>query len=100
MSDSSAPPEYVLWPYTPSIAGGIVAAIVFAILSCGHIFRLFKNRTWFCIPFVIGALVSPNHVALLFLTNSFVSLKQSVTVLAQQLTTILYQRCPTSSSQS
>ena len=57
MSDSDKP-EYVLWPYTPSVAGGVVAAIVFAILSCIHIFRLFKNRTWFCIPFVIGALVN------------------------------------------
>jgi hypothetical protein len=50
--------KYVLWPYTPSIAGGVVAAIVFAILSGVHMFRLFRNRTWFCIPFVIGALVS------------------------------------------
>ncbi|KAL1651512.1 hypothetical protein SLS61_005464 [Didymella pomorum] len=49
-------PEYVLWPYTPSVAGGAIAAIVFALLTCAHVFRLVKNRTWFCIPFVIGAL--------------------------------------------
>ncbi|OAL56227.1 RTA1 like protein [Pyrenochaeta sp. DS3sAY3a] len=55
MSDSDKP-KYVLWPYTPSIAGGIVAAIVFFILTGIHIFRLVKNRTWFCIPFVIGGL--------------------------------------------
>ncbi|KAH7389754.1 RTA1 like protein-domain-containing protein [Pyrenochaeta sp. MPI-SDFR-AT-0127] len=56
MSDSSAPPKYVLWPYTPSLAGGIIATVVFFILSGIHIFRLVKNRTWFCIPFVVGAL--------------------------------------------
>ncbi|KAF1364489.1 hypothetical protein EJ07DRAFT_98857 [Lizonia empirigonia] len=48
--------EYVLWPYTPSIAGGAIACVIFALLTCAHVFRLVKNRTWFCIPFVIGAL--------------------------------------------
>ncbi|KAH7128329.1 RTA1 like protein-domain-containing protein [Dendryphion nanum] len=48
--------EYVLWQYTPSIAGGIVACIAFFLLTGFHAFRLFKNRTWFCIPFVIGGL--------------------------------------------
>ncbi|KAF1844312.1 RTA1 like protein [Cucurbitaria berberidis CBS 394.84] len=56
MTDASAQPKFVLWPYTPSLPGGMVAAIVFFILSGIHIFRLVKNRTWFCIPFVIGAL--------------------------------------------
>jgi hypothetical protein len=49
--------EYVLWPYTPSVAGGAIAAVVFSLLTCAHVFRLVKSRTWFCIPFVIGALV-------------------------------------------
>ncbi|KAF2997931.1 hypothetical protein E8E13_005334 [Curvularia kusanoi] len=48
--------EYVLWPYTPSVAGGAIAAVAFALLTSAHVFRLMKNRTWFCIPFVIGAL--------------------------------------------
>ncbi|KAF2014277.1 RTA1 like protein [Aaosphaeria arxii CBS 175.79] len=52
----SEPPEYVLWPYRPSIAGGVIACIVFAILTIIHIYRLIRNRTWFCIPFVVGAL--------------------------------------------
>ncbi|KAF9728373.1 hypothetical protein PMIN02_008322 [Paraphaeosphaeria minitans] len=55
MSDSGKV-EYVLWPYTPSTAGGAIACIVFCILTLLHCFRLFKNRTWFCIPFVIGGL--------------------------------------------
>ncbi|KAL6707518.1 hypothetical protein ACN47E_004088 [Coniothyrium glycines] len=56
MSESSDRPVYVLWPYTPTVAGGVVAAIVMFILFGIHTFRLIKNRTWFCIPFVIGAL--------------------------------------------
>ncbi|KAF1947476.1 RTA1 like protein [Clathrospora elynae] len=55
MSDSEAVPKYVLWPYTPSIAGSAIAAAVMFILFGIHTFRLVKNRTWFCIPLVIGA---------------------------------------------
>jgi hypothetical protein len=55
--DSQAIPEYVLWPYTPTIAAGAIAAVVMFILFFIHTFRLVKNKTWFCIPFVIGALV-------------------------------------------
>ncbi|KAB2109599.1 hypothetical protein AG0111_0g2344 [Alternaria gaisen] len=54
--DSSAVPEYVLWPYTPTIAAGAISAVVMFILFFIHTFRLVKNKTWFCIPFVIGAL--------------------------------------------
>lgn len=52
-----AKPKYVLWPYKPSVPGGVIAAVLMVILFGIHAFRLVKNRTWFCIPFVIGALV-------------------------------------------
>jgi hypothetical protein len=55
MSDN-AKPEYVLWPYTPTIAAGVIATLVFIALTTLHTWRLVKNRTWFCIPFVIGGL--------------------------------------------
>ncbi|KAK3209336.1 hypothetical protein GRF29_69g1480301, partial [Pseudopithomyces chartarum] len=48
--------EYKLWSYTPSTAGGAIACITFFILTTLHAWRLIKNRTWFCIPFVIGGL--------------------------------------------
>lgn len=57
---NSEPVEWKLWSYTPSLAGGIIAAIIFFILTGFHAFRLVQNRTWFCIPFVIGGLVSTN----------------------------------------
>jgi hypothetical protein len=50
--------EYKLWNYTPSVAGGAIGAIVFAVVTSLHTYRLVRNRTWFCIPFVIGGLVS------------------------------------------
>ncbi|KAH8727987.1 RTA1 like protein-domain-containing protein [Phaeosphaeriaceae sp. PMI808] len=55
MADNSIP-AYVLWPYTPSIAGGVVAAIVFLVLTSLHTWRLIKNRTWFCTPFIVGGI--------------------------------------------
>jgi hypothetical protein len=55
MSDDSVP-EYVLWPYTPTMAAGAIATVVFILLTGLHTWRLVKNRTWFCIPFVIGGL--------------------------------------------
>ncbi|ORY16393.1 RTA1 like protein-domain-containing protein [Clohesyomyces aquaticus] len=55
MSSSDAV-SFKLWHYTPSIAGGIIGAIVFALLTSLHVFQLLRNRTWFCIPFVIGGI--------------------------------------------
>ncbi|KAJ4366029.1 hypothetical protein N0V95_000255 [Ascochyta clinopodiicola] len=45
-----------LYPYTPSGAAAIISAIVFALLLAVHTFKLFKTKTWFAIPFVIGAI--------------------------------------------
>ena len=55
--------EYKLWSYTPSTAGGAIACIVFFILTTLHAWRLAKNRTWFCIPFVVGGLVSASFLS-------------------------------------
>jgi hypothetical protein len=55
MSDN-ARPKYVLWPYTPTIAAGVIATLVFIALTALHTWRLVNNKTWFCIPFVLGGL--------------------------------------------
>jgi hypothetical protein len=55
MADNDVP-KYVLWPYTPTIAAGVIAALVFIALTLLHTWKLIKNRTWFCVPFVIGGL--------------------------------------------
>lgn len=46
--------DWKLWAYTPSLAGGVVAAAAFACLTFFHLYRLIGSRTWFCIPFVVG----------------------------------------------
>ncbi|KAF2466257.1 RTA1 like protein [Lindgomyces ingoldianus] len=52
----SKPVEFKLWNYTPSVAGGVIGALVFTVLTGLHSFQLLRNRTWFCTPFVIGGL--------------------------------------------
>ncbi|KAH8593053.1 RTA1 like protein-domain-containing protein [Bisporella sp. PMI_857] len=42
------------WQYRPSAVAGFITAAIFGILTVFHLFRLFKTRTWFCIPLVIG----------------------------------------------
>ncbi|PVH71332.1 hypothetical protein DL98DRAFT_503731 [Cadophora sp. DSE1049] len=44
------------WAYSPSLAVGAVTTGIFAILTIFHTVRLFKTRTWFCIPFIVGGI--------------------------------------------
>jgi hypothetical protein len=45
-----------LWIYKPSIAAAAISTVIFALLTGLHIFRVVRSRSWFCIPFVIGAI--------------------------------------------
>lgn len=51
--------EYKIWDYNPSIAAAAVGAGVCGFLTLLHALRLARNRVGFCIPFIIGGLVSP-----------------------------------------
>ncbi|KAH6675188.1 RTA1 like protein-domain-containing protein [Halenospora varia] len=53
MAASDSPGDF--YSYKPSLAGGIIIAILFSFLLFLHLFRLYTTRTWFCIPFSIGA---------------------------------------------
>ncbi|KAF2790174.1 RTA1-domain-containing protein [Melanomma pulvis-pyrius CBS 109.77] len=48
--------ERELYKYSPSVAAAIIFVIVFVVLTSYHAFRLFKTRSWFCIPFLLGGL--------------------------------------------
>ena len=48
--------DFKLYRYIPSLALGIVAALVFGLLTAAHIYRMFRSRSWFCIPFIVGGL--------------------------------------------
>jgi hypothetical protein len=54
MATQQAPSDY--YEYVPSLAGNIVIVVLFTGLLFGHLFRLYSNRTWFCIPFTVGAI--------------------------------------------
>ncbi|KAL3436153.1 putative RTA1 domain protein [Aspergillus tetrazonus] len=48
--------NYYLWSYVPSIAAAIISLLCFAALTAICIYRLFKTRTWFCLPFAVGGI--------------------------------------------
>jgi hypothetical protein len=45
-----------LWDYVPSLPLAIAFAILFTLLTLFHIYKLFRTKLWFCIPFVIGGI--------------------------------------------
>jgi hypothetical protein len=65
------------WDYVPSLPLAIVATVVFASLTILHTFRLFRTRTWFCIPFILGGACEfkNTHIIDIILTMSL-QLKQ------------------------
>ncbi|KAH7371931.1 RTA1 like protein-domain-containing protein [Pyrenochaeta sp. MPI-SDFR-AT-0127] len=47
--------EESYYKYVPSVAAAGIFVALFAILAVFHLYRTIKTRTWFCIPFVVGA---------------------------------------------
>ncbi|KAF5715319.1 Rtm1p [Fusarium mundagurra] len=46
--------DFKPYRYTPSFPAAIIATVIFAILSCLHLWRLYRTRAWYFIPFTIG----------------------------------------------
>ncbi|KAH0382968.1 putative C6 transcription factor, partial [Aureobasidium melanogenum] len=44
------------YEYIPSKAAAVIACLIFVIVTILHTWQLFRTRTWFFIPFVIGGL--------------------------------------------
>lgn len=54
------------YEYSPSVPAAVIFVVTFAVLTVYHVFLLFKNRTFFCLPFVIGGLcefTNPSRLA-------------------------------------
>ncbi|KAL1898894.1 hypothetical protein Sste5346_003305 [Sporothrix stenoceras] len=49
--------DYYAWKYLPSLPASIVFCVLFGILTIAHSYRLYVNRLWFCIPFVVGGIL-------------------------------------------
>lgn len=45
---------YKYYNYDPNFAAAAIFVVLFAASSLLHLFQLFKNRTWYFIPFVVG----------------------------------------------
>ena len=43
-----------LWYYVPNLPLAIAFAVLFAIVTAAHAWKLWRTRIWFCVPFVIG----------------------------------------------
>lgn len=51
-----------LWLYVPNLAAAVIFLLCFAVATVLHIYRLFKTRTWFCIPFAAGGGFVRSHL--------------------------------------
>ncbi|RDW57851.1 RTA1 domain-containing protein [Aspergillus mulundensis] len=47
--------EFTFYYYTPSAAAGGIFAGLFGVCTILHLYQLLRTRTWFMIPFMIGA---------------------------------------------
>jgi hypothetical protein len=45
---------WVAYEYYPSMVAGVIFVILFVTVTLLHTFHLFRTRTWFFIPLVIG----------------------------------------------
>lgn len=58
---SSNAGAFALYHYTPSMGAAITFTLLFILTTSFHAFQMFRSRTWFLIPFVLGGICrSPN----------------------------------------
>jgi len=51
---------YYLYHYVPSIVASAIFAVLFAMITIGHFWRMFRTKTWFVTAFVIGGICMPS----------------------------------------
>lgn len=56
MADYNDAGSFVLYRYHPSLAAAAVFVVLFALTTGFHMFQMFRKRSWFMIPFIIGGL--------------------------------------------
>lgn len=54
---------YYLWNYVPSIAAAIIFILVFLVLTSLVSWRMYKTKTWFCIPFALGGFCKSQYLS-------------------------------------
>lgn len=48
--------EFIFYYYTPSTVAAVIFIVLFGLSSLLHFYQLVRTRTWFMIPFLIGAI--------------------------------------------
>lgn len=48
--------DYYLWKYVPSLAASAIFVTLFTGVTAALCWRMFRTRSWFCIPFVVGGI--------------------------------------------
>ncbi|KAM7208387.1 RTA1 like domain containing protein [Naviculisporaceae sp. PSN 640] len=48
--------KFTYYHYDPSLGGEVAFIVVFALITIGHFIWIFRKKTWYFIPFVIGCL--------------------------------------------
>lgn len=48
--------SFKLYNYNPSSGAAVAFAIFFALSIAGHLWQVYRNKSWFFIPFIIGGL--------------------------------------------
>ncbi|RTE78510.1 hypothetical protein BHE90_007001 [Fusarium euwallaceae] len=56
-ADPGAGAVFSLYHYDPTVAGGVIFALLFVGTSAFHFWQLFRARCWFMIPLVIGGIL-------------------------------------------
>ena len=47
--------------YEPSMAAAVTFTVLFALATVLHAYQLVRSRTWFMIPFAVGAICKSNE---------------------------------------
>lgn len=48
--------EFVFYAYRPSLPAAVIFTVLFFASAGWHSYQLFRHRTWYFIPFVLGCL--------------------------------------------
>lgn len=46
--------NYYLWNYLPSVPAAVIFILLFLAMTTLVSWRMYKTKTWFCVPFTIG----------------------------------------------
>lgn len=52
--------DFKFYYYSPSMAAAVIFIILFGVATALHTVQMFRTKTWFLVPFVIGGICKSN----------------------------------------